>query len=186
MACGWLAGPGDHLPYTPAVVICPLFLRNFAIFLQPVTTAGEVAPWKREEYASDVGSVMQHVIIEEGVTSIGRDAFYKCKTMEDISIPGTVKYINNGAFYYCFNLGSLVIPEGVEHISVSAFAYCTKLASVSLPESLQSIDQGAFSYCTKLQSMSAKHFTSTGKHQKLSDRSVSKTSVGFSELLAPL
>ena len=50
MACGWLAGPGDHLPYTPAVVIYQLFLRNFAIFLQPVTTAGEGARWPFQPY----------------------------------------------------------------------------------------------------------------------------------------
>lgn len=44
------------------------------------------------------------VVINDGITSIGAQAFYNCKKLERIFIPDTVDYILDQAFFDCDNL----------------------------------------------------------------------------------
>lgn len=52
-------------------------------------------PSNWEQYRNDI----QTVIIEEGVTSIGTDAFRSCSNLTSITIPNSVTSIGNSAFY---------------------------------------------------------------------------------------
>ena len=56
------------------------------------------------------------VIIEEGVTSIGSYAFYKCTGLTSVTIPDSVTSIGDYAFYYCTGLTSINIPYSVPRI----------------------------------------------------------------------
>ena len=47
---------------------------------------------------------VDHVIIEEGITSIFSDAFKRCVNLESVSIPASVSTIDSSAFYGCNNL----------------------------------------------------------------------------------
>ncbi len=60
------------------------------------------------------------VIIREGVTSIGNDAF-NSKSIMNVSIPNTVTRIGRGAFGYCWDLNYIYIPDSVLEIDEEAF-----------------------------------------------------------------
>ena len=79
----------------------------------------DLAPWYnyREQICA--------VIIDEGVTGIGKDAFYNCVSLEAVSIPNSVSDIGDYAFSRCGALRSIVIPASVESVGWGAFDYCT-------------------------------------------------------------
>ena len=97
---------------------------------------------------------IQQVIISEGVTSIGEQAFNWCTSLTSISIPEGVTSIGNYAFYGCSSLTSIIIPDGVINIESSAFNDCSSLTSITIPGSVTRIGDGAFYGCTGLISVS--------------------------------
>ena len=72
-------------------------------------------PWF--SYRHDI----QTVIIEEGVTSIGRDAFYNCSGLTSVTIGNGVTSVEDFAFEKCFGLTSVTIPNSVTSIGNGAF-----------------------------------------------------------------
>ena len=72
------------------------------------------------------------VEIPEGVTTIKKDAFYKCTYVSSISLPSTLLTIEDQAFYSCTALSSLVIPDSVTSIGVEILSK-TKLQNLNIP-----------------------------------------------------
>ena len=64
---------------------------------------------------------IQHVVIEEGVTSIGDYAFFKCSQLRSVEIPNSVVSIGMEVFYGCHDLTDIRIPVSVEFIGAGAF-----------------------------------------------------------------
>ena len=93
------------------------------------------------------------VLIPEGVTSVGRSAFYRCNCLTSVMIPERVTKIGDWAFRDCSSMTSVTIPTGVTSIGNSAFEGCSKLSSVTIPESVTSIGVSAFNRCSKLTSV---------------------------------
>lgn len=79
------------------------------------------------------------VNIPDGVTRIGEYTFAECHKLEKIVIPNSVKTIDKCAFYWCNSLKFLEIPEGVEVIGDNAFSLCDALITLVLPGSLKRI-----------------------------------------------
>ncbi len=96
---------------------------------------------------------IQTIIIEEGVTSIGTQAFYGLENLERVTLPKSLDYIGLGAFMDCTSLTSLSLSEGLENIGESAFNGCTSLSAVYLPSTLESIGTKAFYLCTSLRTL---------------------------------
>ena len=92
-------------------------------------------------------------VITEGVTSIGKYAFYNCTDLTSVTIPNGVTSIGIEAFYYCTGLTSITIPNGVKSIGKNAFSRCGSLASIEIPNSVTSMGSGAFFYCSVLTSI---------------------------------
>ena len=101
-------------------------------------------PW--ESYSQEIDSLY----IQEGVASIGDNAFAELFPLTSVSIPNSVTSIGGGAFYGC-RLTSVSIPNSVTSIGGGAFYGC-RLTSVSIPNSVTSIGDGAFYGCTRLTS----------------------------------
>ena len=94
------------------------------------------SPW-------DGYSSLRHVIIESGVTGIGKGAFARCK-LTDISIPASVTSIGVGAFYGCSSLTGVTIPAGITMIGTDTFEGCSALTAIEIPSSVTSIGSSAF------------------------------------------
>lgn len=92
-------------------------------------------------------------VIPEDVTTIGRVAFYGCKTLSSIFIPKSVTIIEEGAFASCAKLRSIVIPEDITRIRSQTFENCSSLSSIIIPESVTTIAWQAFMGCTSLNSI---------------------------------
>ncbi|MBR5516326.1 MAG: leucine-rich repeat protein [Clostridia bacterium] len=92
-------------------------------------------------------SYIKAVIVGNGVTSIGRNAFYGCGYIESVSFPESLVNIGADAFYSCSSLKSVAIPESVTAIGVGAFNYCKSLEGVYITD-LEAWCKISFSYIT--------------------------------------
>lgn len=90
------------------------------------------------------------VTIPNSVTSIGESAFSLCSGLTSVTIPDSVTSIGDSAFYGCSGLTSMTIPEGVTSIGQYAFYSCTGLTNLWIPSSVTSIGQAAFKLCKNL------------------------------------
>ncbi|MCR5802918.1 MAG: leucine-rich repeat protein [Clostridia bacterium] len=92
-------------------------------------------PWYEER------SNIKKVIIKDGVTTIGNQAFVYCKNLEEITIPDSVTSIGKHSFFYCESLENLSIPDSVSLIGEGAFAYCIDLSYLRFPDNKDLICQ---------------------------------------------
>ena len=81
------------------------------------------------------------------VTSIGKNAFSRCKDLISVDIPNSVTIINGYAFELCSNLTEIIIPNSITVIGEWAFYNCSGLTSITIPESVISIGDFAFDGC---------------------------------------
>ena len=95
---------------------------------------------------------VKKVVIENGVTYIGRDAFIGCRYLTYVSIPNTVTSIGEKAFAGCSSLVSITIPESVTSLGAYAFSHCSGLTAITIPNSVTSIGDYAFANCNSLTS----------------------------------
>ncbi len=107
--------------------------------------------YKRAFYGrTDITSV----IIGNGVTSIGSDAFRFCSKLESVTFEegSLLESIGSYAFQYCSSLTNITIPSSVTSIGEYAFSSCSKLESVTFEEGslLESIGNRAFYDCSGL------------------------------------
>ena len=96
---------------------------------------------------------VRKVVIEDGVTSIGKYAFSKCESLTNITISDSVTSIGDYAFEWCSRLTNITIPDSVTSIGSYAFSECSRLTNITIPDSVTSIGSYAFSECSRLTSI---------------------------------
>ena len=94
------------------------------------------APWH------DFRHKIHQVVVKEGITRIGNNAFYDCLNLQEAVLTDSVTSIGDMAFYGCFRI-ELRFPKGLTDIGVYAFYDC-KLTEIDLPDGLLHIHQMAF------------------------------------------
>lgn len=82
-------------------------------------------------------SSLKKVILPEGVTTIGNDAFIFAGITE-IVLPTTLEIIGNSSFRRTEIL-TLSLPQGLKTIGMSAFYWCSYLTQLIIPSSVTSI-----------------------------------------------
>jgi len=88
------------------------------------------------------------LVMEQGVTTIGNNAFQLCEYLSSVTIPNSVTSIGDYAFAYCYRLSSVTIPNSVTSIGDYAFSGCNSLSSVTIPNAVTSIGNSVFSGCS--------------------------------------
>ncbi len=96
------------------------------------------------------------IVLPSTLTVIGANAFISCSALTDIVIPENVTFIGDKAFSGCSALTSIVIPDKVTYIGSGAFRGCSQLKNIVIPSSATEIGDGAFEYCNALTAIYAK------------------------------
>ncbi|MDE5768973.1 MAG: leucine-rich repeat domain-containing protein [Oscillospiraceae bacterium] len=142
-----------------------------------INGTGEMEDWKdyKESPWYDLREDIEKVILEDGITTIGRVSFHSCYALEFVTIPNSVTAIGVGAFYCTPWLetkrnenplviingilidgitctDNVVIPDSVTKIGDGAFFLCS-LKSIVIPDSVTTIGDEAFNGCDALESI---------------------------------
>lgn len=102
------------------------------------------APWRT--YRNSV----RHIVLEEGITTIGSYAFRDMQYYTSASLPSTLKTLKTYAFYGCTRLETIVIPQSVTSIGFACFAEGYALNDVVIKSKSLSIGWRCFWACKKL------------------------------------
>lgn len=117
----------------------------------------------------------KNIYIENGVTSVGRSAFYETRVTDSIYIADSVKTIEDTAFAWC-TMEKLYMGNGVTNLGKMAVGRCDyltevqmssklktlgfltfygdrKLASITFPNTLKTFEMGWISGCVSLKSL---------------------------------
>jgi len=100
-------------------------------------------PWADYVSGKD-GLRITAVVIESGVTSVGKYAFASCRRLSSVSIASGVTSIGVGAFSGCSDLTSISLPGSVTTVGAQAFSACISLSDVTFVSGTTTIDSEAF------------------------------------------
>ena len=131
-------------------------------------------PWK--SYLEDIESI----IISDGVTTIGDNAFNSCSKLTEITIPTAITSVGKSAFanctlletvYFnaqmcssfgntsnrvfsgCSNLKNVIFADNVVSVPSYSFDNCAALTNVTMSDSIQVIGEYAFRNCDNIASI---------------------------------
>ncbi len=131
--------------------------------LLTVSGTGEMADY---DNADDVPwhsylNLVASVVIQNGVTSVGKNAFQSCANLASVTLPAQgLESVGDVAFYHCDALASITypeapstptvtLPEGVTRIGDNAFGFCA-LTTFHIPASVTDIGESVFYKCAAL------------------------------------
>ena len=114
--------------------------------------------WNTNNAWQDKSDLIQRIVIEKGVASIGDLAFAGnnfngCPNLKEVTIFDSVKKIGVRAFQYCGSLKKISLPDSIEEIGKHSFFYCSSLEEINLPVNLVHIGERAFKGCHYLESI---------------------------------
>lgn len=101
---------------------------------------------------SEVKAAVEKVVVEWGITSFAKSAFYCCENLKEVSLPDSLELIGQRSFLGT-GLTSVEIPDSVKIINATAFNVCKNLSSVKLSANLEYIGESAFAGCESLTSI---------------------------------
>ena len=86
----------------------------------------------------------------QNITSIGNNAFEKCRSLTEITLPESVNSIGAEAFTGCNSLTGINLPKNLIGIGSGAFSGCSSLTGISIPEKVEYIEDFAFRNCRSM------------------------------------
>ncbi len=118
--------------------------------------------------------LIKSVVVEDGVTALGRYVFRDCINLTEASLPDSLTSIGIYAFANCPNLLEVNLPESLVSIGQEAFSGCSSLTSITIPcptgrwaftnctdlktaiilDGSTFLEEGVFSGCTSLEEVS--------------------------------
>lgn len=116
---------------------------------------GKLPPWHH------LAPQITRIVLPDGLTAVGRLAFYNCTALTTVSLPDSVRVIRPKAFYNCEKLRFVDFSERLSVIEESAFYGCRKLATVTLPISVEAIGNKAFYLCESLMEITVPRYVET-------------------------
>lgn len=96
--------------------------------------------------------LMRRMVIGEGIQYLGRETFYKCRSLREIILPSTLYQLGSGVFSYT-GIVDIDLPNKLTSIPDGAFRCCEGLRKISVPGSVSLIADYAFFGCKTLNSV---------------------------------
>ena len=119
-----------------------------------ISGSGAISDYERGKTPwSDLCGDIKNVIVGEGVTRVGNNAFYDCKEITAVSLPDSLQSLGNAAFGWCYNLKSIKLPQGLQSIGIGAFYWNRAIPEITIPGSVQEIGAGAFARCVAMEAI---------------------------------
>jgi len=104
----------------------------------------ELSPWWYNKQQ------ITRVILSEGITEIGNNAFYECNNIESVDLGDSLVSIGTSAFLHCNLITSITFPNSLTNIGSSAFNGCSLLENITIPESVEVVGSSSFGGCSAL------------------------------------
>lgn len=95
---------------------------------------------------------IKQVIINEGITEVGANAFQGCSNLKEVQLPESLKTLNGYSFGICNQLTEIYIPSGVEALDSMSFTQCSNLVKIQGMKNVNHITKGAFNAGSKYSS----------------------------------
>ena len=102
---------------------------------------------------SNEATTLKSISFPSTLESIGKDAFWGNKSLEEVVIPESVTEIDNGAFQLCTGLKKVDVNANISALSSAMFNGCSSLVEIELPNTIETIGSQAFHSCVKLTSI---------------------------------
>jgi len=112
---------------------------------------------------SSLKDEVENVVVNEGVTNIGKHAFMSFSKLKDVKIASTVEIIDFAAFEGCTSLAEITLPEGLKELGEEAFFECSSLTSISIPEKVTYLPDYIFQSCKSLKNIDLGNVRKFGK-----------------------
>ena len=129
-------------------------IKGIKYCLDEETMTAEVIA-KRNGYEGDI--IIPETVVSNRasylVMSIGKNAFFDCKSLTSITLPDSIKSIGFGAFMSCESLSKITLPDSVKIIEAYAFDRCKSLTEITIPNSVKSLGYEVFSNCISLKTI---------------------------------
>ena len=124
--------------------------------------------------------VVTTINIQEGIRSIGSNAFSGCTALTTINVHGSVTSIGSNAFSGCTALTTINVPGSVEDYGTGVFSGCSSLTyagehiiikadsenlagdTYTVPASIKYIEAGAFNECSAMRYLIYEGYTQVG------------------------
>ena len=130
-------------------------------------TDASATPWAG--YTKEI----QKIVIENGATCIGDNAFEGCSNLKSVSLPNSLRMIGWAAFDNCSSLTDIVLPSSLNFVNRYAFSSCSSLESIAIPNGVEYIYDGVFQCCSSLKSVTLpRGLISIGKYSFADCRSL--------------
>ncbi|MBR5597800.1 MAG: leucine-rich repeat protein [Lachnospiraceae bacterium] len=100
--------------------------------------------------AFEKNKTLETVILPDSITSIAERAFYECSKLKEVGFGEELLTIGKVAFYNCVSLERIVLPNKVTTLGEEVFYKCTKLETVELPDSITMLNNRVFAECSSL------------------------------------
>ena len=102
---------------------------------------------------------LEDVTLPDSIKKIESASFRNCENLKKVNIPKSINYIGDYAFGMCKNVefGDIEFSDSIEYIGTRAFELCNGITSLHIPASIKKIGGNAFKSCENL-----KNFTLDG------------------------
>ncbi len=112
------------------------------------------------------------LVIPAGVTEIKPYSFYRCNSLNSVTMSDDILTVGMFAFQNCENLTAVNFSSNLTYIDMSAFQNCSSVSHFDLPASLEAIDSWAFWYCWNAVVTIPAGVTAIGSEAIYTDRTV--------------
>ena len=100
---------------------------------------GAEKPW------ADYTNEIYNIVVEQGVTTLGRSVFSNMKQVDSVTLAQSVTAIDRDAFYKCTALTDVTLPETITSIGTAAFL-SSGLGHITIPNTTCTIDLFALGF----------------------------------------